>query len=159
MISHKRWFCVIVPAVLALSACAGPVAVDSPSIASGGAIELAVSESCAEGSSSQCISVGGQSVVLPTEFDKAGVGSSSVVRDGGQNAVDVTFSDDGAKVFHSLTKQAADAGSTARLVIKIGDKIQAAVSVLEAMTSNDVRIILPAGDSPQKVLELIHGEG
>lgn len=57
---------------------------------------LAISEKCTEVSESQCVSVNGESIVLPSTYEPAGVEAAAVATGDGQSAVDVTFTDDGA---------------------------------------------------------------
>ncbi|MCY7289361.1 MAG: hypothetical protein LH624_14220, partial [Cryobacterium sp.] len=73
----------------------------------------------------------------------------------GQNAVDVTFTDEGAAVFAALTEEAAQAGGDARLVLKIGDEVRAAVTVVEPLGGDSVMIALSPDDSAQEVVDLI----
>ncbi|PFG29515.1 hypothetical protein [Paramicrobacterium agarici] len=117
-----------------------------------------MSETCVEGSSPECISVNGTNVLLPSEFDQAGVADATVVEDTEQSAVDVTFNEDGAVIFHSLSKEAARAGDEARLVIKIGDEVLTAVMVMQAMESDHVQLGLSPDDNAQEIVDLIqHG--
>ncbi|TFC91938.1 hypothetical protein [Cryobacterium sp. TMT3-29-2] len=74
----------------------------------------------------------------------------------GQNAVDVTFTEEGAIVFNALTVKAVQAGDSARLIIKIGGEIQAAVVVMEAMEGDQVQISVSPDDNAQKIVDLIH---
>ena len=145
----------VVLAALALSACSStPGIATTPTIA-GGAIELAVSQTCAASSDPQCVAVNGENVVLPGAFERAGVGDAVVAEGEGRNAVDVTFSEDGAVVFHALTEKAAGAGSTARLVMRIGGELKAAVVVMQAMEGDQVQIGLSPDDNAQGVVDLI----
>lgn len=155
MISRTPRFALVALALLTLSACSA-AAGDDASSGTGGTIELAVSETCTEGSDPQCVSVNGQSVLLPSAFEQAGVEESAVAVNG-QNAVDVTFNEDGAAVFHALTEQAAGAGNAARLVIRIGGELQAAVQVMEALEGDQVQIAVSPDDSAQEIVDLIQG--
>jgi len=145
----------VVLAVLALSACSAAPGVDATSSVRGGAIELAVSQTCAEGSDPQCVSVKGENVVLPAAFERAGVEDATVAEGEGQHAVDVTFGDDGAVVFHTLTGRAAGAGSSARLVIRIGGEIQGAVVVMQALEGDQIQIALSPDDNAPGIVDLI----
>jgi len=145
----------LVLAVLALSACSTAPSIDATSSVRGGAIELAVSQTCAAGSDLQCVSVNGEKIVLPAAFERAGVEDATVAEGEGQHAVDVTFSDDGAVVFHTLTGNAAGAGNSARLVIKIGGEIQGAVVVMQALEGDQVQIALSPDDNAQGIVDLI----
>jgi hypothetical protein len=138
-------------------ACSTPGGPNGTSSSTGAAIELAVSKTCAEASDPHCVSGNGENVALPSAFERAGVEDAAVAEGAGQNAVGVTFDEDGAAVFHTLTKQAARAGRTARLVIKIGDELQAAVVVPQALEGDQVQIMLSPDESAQKVVDLIRG--
>lgn len=157
MTSRTPKLFLVVVAVMALSACSAAVGSDETSSATGGTIELAVSETCAAGSDSQCVLVNGENVVLPSAFERADVEDAAVADDDGQNAVGVTFDEDGAAVLHALTEKAAGAGDTARLVIKIGGEIQTAVRVMQASEDDYVQIVLSPDDNAQDVVDLIHG--
>lgn len=137
---------------LALSACSAPDGAGGTSAGTAGAIELAVSETCADSSDPQCVSVNGESVILPSAFERAGVAAVEVAD---QNAVDVTFSGDGAGVFHSLTERASGGGKTARLLVKVGDEMLAAVLVMQAQQGDHVQIRLSADKSAQHVVDLV----
>ena len=141
--------------VLVLSACSAADGAEKRSSVTGGAIELAVSEMCTDVSDPQCVVVDGVNIVLPPVFERANVEDANVAADEGRNAVDVTFSKDGAVVFNTLSDKAAEAGGTARLVMKIGGEIQAAVTVMQALEGNQVQIVLSPEDSAQEVLDLI----
>ena len=140
----------------ALSACSSAGGADEAPSGTGGTIDMAVSDTCTAGSDSKCVFVNGASVLLPSAFQEAGVKDSSVAENG-QSAVDVTFNEDGAKIFQALTKQAAGAGDSARLLIRIGDELQAAVHVMEAMKGDQVQIGLSPDESAQDIVDLIQG--
>ena len=144
-------------AVLVLSACSVVGGADDSPPVTGGTIELAVSETCTDVSDPQCVSVDGEHVVLPPAFERAGVEDAAVAEGEGRNAVDVTFSEDGEAVFHALTKKAARAGGSARLVIKIGGEMRAAVAVMQALEGDHLQIVLAPDDSAREVVDLIHG--
>lgn len=155
MSSRSPRITLVVLAVLALSACSTTTDSDASS-ATGGMIEMAVSEACTKGADSECVSVNGTSVLLPFAFEEAGVKDSSIAGNG-QDAIDVTFDEDGAKVFHSLTEQAAGAGDSARLVIRIGGELQAAVVVMDALKGDQVQIGLSSDDNAREIIDLIQG--
>jgi hypothetical protein len=119
-------------------------------------IELAVAETCAEGSEPECTAVGGEWVILPSTFEQAAVEDAAVSDAPQRNAVDVTFSAEGASVLNALTDQAAQAGAEARLVFKVGDDLLAAVAVMEALEGDQVTIALSPDDDPQRIADLIH---
>ncbi|MGO2051874.1 MAG: SecDF P1 head subdomain-containing protein [Glutamicibacter sp.] len=130
---------------LSLSAC---------SVGDGG-IELAVSETCAEVADSKCISVNGENVVRPAEYERAEVSDASAADAQGPNTVDVTFTEDGAKVFHELTEKAAQGDSSKRLLVKVGGEIQAAVVVVEALADGRVQIDFSPEPNAQEAIDLI----
>jgi len=142
-------------AVLMLSACSAADA-DDASPDTGGTIEMAVSEVCTEASDADCVLVNGTSVLLPSAFEQAGV-TNARVADGGQNAVEVTFDHSGAEILHTLTADAAEAGEAARLVIRIGGKLQAAVVVMEALEGDQAQIGLAPDENAQDIVDLIQG--
>jgi hypothetical protein len=146
----------VVLAVLALSACSAAAGADEPSSGTGGLIEMAVAETCAEGPDSPCVLVNGENVFLPDAFEEAGVEDASVAGDG-QNAVDVTFTADGATVLHEFTEQAVEAGDQARLVLRIGGELQAAVVVMEVLKGDQLQIGLSPDESAQELVDLIRG--
>jgi hypothetical protein len=140
---------------LALGGCSAAEDADRPAPDTGGTIELAVSETCADAADPQCVLVDGQSVALPTGFEKAGVLAATVADGDGQNAVAVTFDDDGATVLHALTETVADGGAGARLLIRITGEIEAAVVVMEALEGDEVQISLSPDESAQDLVDRI----
>ncbi|MEP7764385.1 hypothetical protein [Sanguibacter sp. 25GB23B1] len=140
---------------LAVGGCSAGVESGQTSEASGGTIELAVSETCAEGSDPQCVPIDGQYVMSPAAFESATVDEAAVAKNEGQNAVDLTFTDDGAAVLKSLTEEAVQDGGDARLVLRIGDEIRSAVAVPEPVMGDAVTIPLSSADSAQEVVDMI----
>ena len=136
---------------LALSACS---ANPTPE-ATGGAIEVAVSKTCTEGSDPKCVSVNGEHVMLPDTFERVDVQEASPAESQGPRTVDVTFTKDGSKALHALTEKAATAGSSERLLLKIGGKIQAAVTVMEPIDNGRVQINFSPDHSVQEAIDLI----
>ena len=156
MASRTPRLSLVVLIVLALSGCSAGVGASDTASATGGAIELAVSETCADGADPQCVQVNGENVVFPSALKRAGVKDATIAEGEGQNAVDVTFTEEGAIVFNALTVKAVQAGDSARLIIKIGGEIQAAVVVMEAMEGDQVQISVSPDDNAQKIVDLIH---
>lgn len=143
--------------MMTLSACSpGGGADNTPSITSG-TIELAVTETCTGGSDAKCVSVDGVNVVLPAAFAQAGVEEATAAEGQGPHAVDVTFTKEGATVLHNLTEQAAQAGNSARLVIKVGGEMQAAVTVMEAVNEGQLQMSFSPNTSAQEAIDLIQG--
>lgn len=138
-----------------LSGCSAAVGADEPSSDTGGAIELAVSETCPEASDTRCVLVNGQSVVLPSQFERASVEDAAVAEREEHNAVDVAFSEEGAAVLNALTGKAVRAGDTARLIVKIGGEIQAAVAVMEALDGTHLQLSLSPDDDAHEIVNLI----
>lgn len=155
MTSRTSRLSLVVLVVFALGGCSAAGAGDTAS-ATGGAVELAVSETCADRADPQCVLVNGENVVLPSAFERAGVEDATIAEGEGQNAVDVTFNEDGAVVLNALTEKAAQAGDSARLVIRIGGEIQAAVMVMQALEGDHVQISISPDDSAQEIVDLIH---
>ncbi|MGL3806366.1 hypothetical protein ACSYDW_09740 [Paeniglutamicibacter sp. R2-26] len=157
MTARTRMIGLVVLTMLTFSACSADTGADATTSAAGGAIELAVAESCTEGNDPACVAVQGEHVVLPLAFERAAVEDATVDEDHGPNTVDVTFTKDGATVLQKLTENAARAGNSARLVIKVGGEIQAVVTVMEAVDNGRVQIELPSDEGTAKVVELIQG--
>ncbi len=156
MASRTPRLSLVVLIVLALSGCSAGVGASDTASVTGGAIELAVSETCADGADPQCVQVNGENVVLPSALERAGVKDATIAEGEGQNAVDVTFTEDGAIVFNALTVKAVQAGDSARLIIKIGGEIQAAAVVMEALEDDHVQISIAPDDNAQRIVDLIH---
>lgn len=156
MTLRTRRLALVVLVSLSLCGCSAATGTDQTPAPVGGVIELAVSETCAEGSEPLCTEVGGEWVVLPSAFEQAVVEDAAVSDTQQQNAVDVTFSAEGAAVLHALTNQAAQAGAEARLVFKIGGELLAAVMVMEALDGDQVTIALSPDDDPQQIVDLIY---
>ncbi|SJN31641.1 hypothetical protein FM104_07530 [Microbacterium esteraromaticum] len=115
---------------------------------------MAVSETCVEGSDPQCIDVDGQYVLHPASFDKATV-EEAVVSGQQDNAVEITFTSEGAAVLSTVTDRAARAGADARLLLKIGDDIRGAIEVKEALGGDEITIALSPDENPQDVVDLL----
>jgi len=94
--------------------------------------------------------------VSPAVFKTATIEDAVASERDGQNTVDVTFTDDGAAIVNSLTAEAVQAGGEARLVMRIGDEIRAAVTVAEPLTGDSLTIALSPDDSAQEVVDLIN---
>ncbi len=156
MTSRTRGLYLLAPVLLTLSACSTEGGTDEKSPIAQGAIEFAISELCAEKSDSQCVLVNGESIMLPSTFERAGVEAAVVAEGEGHNAVDLMLTDDGATILHTLTEEAA--GGTARLVMKIGDEIMAAVMVAEAVEGKQLQIALAPDDDAKRIVELIQGD-
>lgn len=157
MTSRTSRLTLAVIVLFSLSACSSAAGADEASSGTGGTIDMAVSDTCTAGSDSKCILVNGESVMLPSTFQEAGV-KDSTVAENGQSAVDVTFNEDGAKILQALTKEAAGAGDSARLLIRIGDELQAAVRVMEALEGDQIQIALSPDESAQDLVDLIQGK-
>lgn len=142
--------------LVAMSGCSAGDGPGETAPATAGGVEMAVSQTCTSGSAPECISVNGEYVmIVESDFVHAGVEKAEAVADGNTNGVDVKFDDDGTKVFQTLTAEAAESGGTARLVIKAGDKVLSAVSVLEALQGDTVMIALPPDANPDELVGMI----
>ncbi|WP_098453760.1 hypothetical protein [Sanguibacter antarcticus] len=140
---------------LAVSGCSVEVEPGQTPEASSGTIDLAVAETCDEGSDPQCVPIDGQYVTNPETFRTATVEDVVVAEHDGHSAVDLTFAADGEAVLKSLTQEVAQAGSDARLVMKIGDEIRSAVAVPEPVIGNAMTIPMSSTDSAQDAVDLI----
>jgi hypothetical protein len=92
----------------------------------------------------------------PAAFKRATVDDAGVSDTTQANAVDVTFSPEGARVLNALTAEAAQSGAEARLVFKVGEEVLAAVAVMEPLDDDEVTIALSPDDDPQRIVDLIH---
>ncbi|HIY67717.1 MAG TPA: hypothetical protein H9830_15735 [Candidatus Agrococcus pullicola] len=140
-----------------LGGCAAAAGNNTSAAPAGGSIELAVSETCDADSDSQCVPVGSEHVVRPAVFETAAVEDAVASSGGTQNAVDVTFTDKGADTLNDLTIQASGGNANARLLVKVGDEIVAAVTVEEPLGGDHVTLGRSADDHPDAVIELIQG--
>ena len=147
----------VVVASFSLCGCSPTIDAEATAPPAGGMIELAVSETCVEGSDPQCAAVGGEHVVVPPAFEQAAVEDAVVNDSRQQDAVDVTFTAEGAAVVHDLTSQAAQTGGESRLLFRIGDEIRATVVVMEPLDGDQVTIVLSLQQDPQEVVDLING--
>ncbi|MBM7473181.1 hypothetical protein [Subtercola frigoramans] len=148
---------VVVFAVVLLTACAGGTSPRASSSVGHARIGLAVSKECVAGSSTECVSVRGEGVLTPSNYENAGVQDATVIEDGGQSTVHVTFTDDGATVLNTLTKQAVQAGSGARLILEVGGKIVGTPAVMEPIEDREVSIIVAREDNAQTLVDSILG--
>jgi hypothetical protein len=153
MTSRTNMLSLVAVMCLALSACSTTNGEDESRPTAGGAIELAVSETCSDESDPQCVSVNGEGVVFPSAFERADVDDAVAID--GQNAIALTLSADGAEVLRTLTEQAAEGAETARLVIAVGDELLAAVRVIDPLTDGTVQLGLPPEESAQDLIALI----
>ena len=143
-------------AALLLSSCAGDEGtLSAAGLPSSGAVELAISETCADTAVEGCVSTAGDSVTLPTDFERVGVTEAVAVDEGGQNAVGLTLSVDGATTLAAVTQRVADAGPDARLVVKIGDDLLSAVRVVDDVRTDFVVVALPSSENPDDVIDII----
>lgn len=143
------------PLVVTLSACSA-AGVREPTPPPGrGAIELALAGMCEQGTDTTCTPVNGESITTPSAFERADVEAAAAVAGAAQSAVDVTFTDEGAAVLHTLTEQAA--GGSQRLVMKVGDEIIAAIVVAEPLEGKQVQIALSNDADAQRMADLIQG--
>lgn len=149
-----RYFLVVF-ALFSLSACSAGVGTNDAGSATGGAIELAAADVCFEEADPNCVSVMGEHLMLTFAFERAGVEDATVAEDQGPNTVDVTFTKDGAAVLRTVTEEAAQAGDSARLVIKIGEEIHSVVTVMQAIEDGRAQIGLRPDISAQEGIELI----
>ena len=155
MTSRPRTLALIVGIVLAVSGCSATVGADNSPTGTGGTIELAVAEACAAADDPKCVMVNGQSIVEPDGFEEAVVKSAAVADSDGQNAVTVTFNEDGAAVLKALTTEAAEAGPDVRLLIRIGGELEAAVTVMEPLDGDQVQIGLSPDEDAQAFVDRI----
>jgi len=157
MTFRRYWLALVSILALALSGCGATSVPGTTPPATGGFVELAVSSTCTEGSDPQCVLIGNEYVIRPSTFDDAAVANAAASESQQQDAVDLTFTAEGAAVLQDLTGQAAQAGGDSRLLLKAGDEIIGATVVMEALQGDHVTIAIPPEHTAQEVLDLIHG--
>lgn len=148
---------VVILSSLALAGCTTPSDSGPESSPTEGSIEFAVSETCGEGTVAECISLVQESVIRPADFDAASVIEAEVSDDSQENAVDITLTEEGSKILTELTEEASEQGDDARLVVKVGDEIIAAVRVEEPLVGENLTVSLAPDEDPQEIVELIRG--
>ncbi len=143
---------------LALSGCATTaVPGTTPTATPKGFLELAISETCTEGSDPQCILIGDDYVMRPATFEDAPVANAAASEGQEQEAVDITLTAEGAAVLHDLTGQAAQARGESRLLFRAGGEIIGSTVVMEALQGDHITIALPSEHTAREVLDLIRG--
>lgn len=154
----------LAPLLLVLAACAdGGRAVDDGMQApsrnatgeSAAALEMAVSVTCAGDSSSQCVSINGEDVLItPAEFEQLGVDAAAAA---GTGLIDVTLDSDGAAVMQQLSTEASEAGEDARLVTRVGNDVLSAVRVQGAFRGQFLQMAVPAEVDAGRIAARING--
>lgn len=155
MTQHTARFAFVILVSLGLCGCAVAGDSETPAARRGGSIQMAVTQTCDAGSDPQCIPMGDEHLMRPSDFEEAAVETAVARTDDTQNAVDVTFTDQGAEVLNDLTTQASDADDESRLLVKAGDEIVSAVSVMEPISGNQVTFGLSPEDEADAIVELI----
>lgn len=155
MRQHAGRFVFVILVSLGLCGCAAAGDSTPPVTQNGGSVQLALSQKCGAGFDPQCIPVGDEHLMRPSGFEEAAVETAVARNDDQQNSVDVTFTPRGAEVLKDLTTQANDAGADSRLLVKVGDEIVAAVSVMEPLSGDHVTLGLSPEDDPDAIVELI----
>ena len=143
--------------VLVLAACSsGGDGVSPAPVIAGGAVELAVSRTCDHGSDRQCVIVNDKSVlVVPTDFERAGVHDVAVTTDEGRDVLHLQFDDDGAAVLQETSARAAADGPESRLLLKVGEHVLSAATVPEGLDGDEVRVTLPADAQGEELVDAI----
>lgn len=129
--------------------------------ATSGALELAISQTCAPGSDPQCIPINDEHIlVVPTAFERAGVDSASgAPPSGASDMINVTFDSDGAAVARTMTVEASQSGDQTRLVMKVGDEIVSAVRVQGELQGDQMMVALPPDAATEEILNSLNGHG
>lgn len=141
----------------ALTACSSPGT--EASNATRGALELAVSQTCAPGSDPQCIPFYDEHIlVVYSAFERAGVDSASGDPSTGESdMITVQLGSEGTPVVRRMTAEAMQAGEHARLVMKVGDDIVSAVRVQGELHGDHLQIALPPDASTEDILANLNG--
>ncbi|WP_104335979.1 hypothetical protein [Rathayibacter sp. AY1F6] len=149
-------------AALLLLALAGCSAGSSPSASPAatpepvGGLGVAVSALCEAGSDPQCVPVGGQDVLVdPEDFTRAGV--AAVEADPSTGVVDVRFDEAGAALLRRGSQAAIDEGADARLLLRVGDRVESALSVMQPIEGDTVQIVPAEGDAQGLVDRILAG--
>lgn len=123
---------------------------------SGGVIEIAATSTCLADSSTDCVEVNGKHVLV-TDGAFQDVDVKAVTAADGQpgNAVTLELTQDGVAVLTATTTEASEAGSDARLVIKVGGEVVSAMNVAEPLRDDHVTIALPADVDAEEFAEEI----
>lgn len=126
-----------------------------------GALDLAISQTCAPGSDPQCIPFNDEHIlVVPAAFERAGVDSASgEPTSGASDMINVTLDSDGANVARTMTVEASRAGDQARLVMKVGDEIVSAVRVQGELRGDQMMVALPPDADTEEILNSLNGPG
>ena len=118
-----------------------PAASENASGESAAVLEMAVSETCADDSSSQCVLFQGENILInPADFERVGVDSAA---SSGPRMIDVTLDSDGAEVVQKLSTEASEAGESARLVTKSDGDILSAVRVQGSLQGESLQMAVP----------------
>lgn len=138
-----------------------PPTADEAMNATSGALELAISQTCAPGSDPQCIPINDEHIlVVPTAFERAGVDSASgAPSSGASDMINVTLDSDGATLARRMTVEASQAGDQTRLVMKVGDVIVSAVRVQGEFRGDQMMVALPPDTSTEVILNNLNGPG
>ncbi|MCT1517274.1 hypothetical protein [Dietzia cercidiphylli] len=126
-----------------------------------GALELAVSQTCAPGSDPQCINVNDEHILVdPTAFERAGVDSASGAQPSEESdMITVNLDTAGATVASRMTAEASQAGEQTRLVMKVGDEIISAARVQGEFRNDQMLVALPPGAPTEEILKTLNEPG
>lgn len=150
---QHTWAAPAVLVVLVLSGCAQGAGAAGSS-ASSGTMEMAVTTTCAAGSSPDCVEIDGESVLVTDgDFKKVELKSVSAADDQSGNAVELSLTVDGAAVLTASSAAASKAGDDARLAIRVGDEVLSAVKVMEPVSGDHVTIALPSDITAEEFAE------
>lgn len=155
----------VAPLLLALAACTdggstadegAPAASENASGESAAVLEMAVSETCADDSSSQCVLFQGENILInPADFERVGVDSAA---SSGPRMIDVTLDSDGAEVVQKLSTEASEAGESARLVTKSDGDILSAVRVQGSLQGESLQMAVPEDVDANGVVSRLNGD-
>ncbi|MGN7156799.1 hypothetical protein ACTHRK_11940 [Dietzia cercidiphylli] len=117
---------------------------------------MAVSETCAADSSSQCVLFQGENILInPADFERVGVVSAASA---GPGMIDVTLDSDGAEVMQKLSTEASEAGESARLVTKSDGDILSAVRVQGSLQGESLQMAVPEDVDANGVVARLNGD-
>ncbi|MFN3601539.1 MAG: hypothetical protein ACK4UY_09150 [Dietzia sp.] len=136
-----------------------PQTSNEASDATRGAVELAVSQTCAPGSDPQCIPFYGEHILVESSaFERAGVDlASSDPSSGELDMITVQLASDGTEVVRRMTAEALQGGDHARLVMKVGDDVISAVRVQGELHGDHLQVALPPDAPTEDILANLNG--
>ena len=159
VVAIRSWQVGVAGMLLTLGACGQAKAGDPVASTSdrGGAIGLAVSQTCTPGSRPDCEAIGDEYVIVaPSDFARVGVTTATPAPDG-SGAVDLVLDAEGARAFSEASGQVAQKGDDGRLVLSVEAEVLSAVRVPTPVAVKHMQISLPDHLRAEDVARQISG--